>query len=106
MITCDANGKIEVEVNGTCYCLDDADQYSEFLLWATSPDPAVKIAAEVFAIDPDVPEEHRERAQRYGAFLSCFAAKREERLSAKEPVPAYEELQHKINELIKSFKQD
>ncbi len=106
MITCDASGKIKVEVNGSCYCLDDADQYSEFLLWATSPDPAVTIAAEVFTIDPGVSEEHRERAQRYAASLSCFAAKRMERLSAKEPVAAYEELKRKIDELIKSFKQD
>lgn len=103
MITCDDNGGILVDVDGRSYCLSDTEQYSEFLLRVTSPDPGDDIADASFEVDESVPEERRECAQRYADFLIDFAKARRERLSSKSEGCSYEQLQSKIEALIQSL---
>ena len=103
MITCDDDGGILVDIDGRSYCLSDAEQYSEFLLWVTSPDPGVDIADVNFKVDDGVSGERRECAQRYADFLIDFAKARRERLSSKSEGCSYEQLQSKIEALIQSL---
>lgn len=103
MITCSADGKISVNVDGKSYCLSDTEQYSEFLLLVTSPDLGDGIAEASFKVDDGVPEEYRECAQRYADFLIDFAKARRERLSSNGEGRSYEQLQSKIETLIQSL---
>lgn len=106
MIACDNNGSIVVNVNNCSYQLSNSDDYTDFLLWLTSPNPADSIDDSAFEVDENVPEEHRELAQRYAEFLSEFAEIRKDRLSSKDEDSGYDQLKSRINELIDSFKGD
>lgn len=106
MITCDNNGSIVVNANNCSYQLSNSDDYADFLLWLTSPNPADSIDDSAFEVDENVPEEHRELAQRYAEFLSEFAEIRKDRLSSKDKDSGYDQLKSRVNELIESFKGD
>lgn len=106
MIACDNNGSIVVNANNCSYQLSNSDDYTDFLLWLTSPNPADSIDDSAFEVDENVPEEHRELAQRYAEFLSEFAEIRKDRLSSKDEDSGYDQLKSRVNELIESFKGD
>lgn len=106
MITCDNNDSIVVNANNCSYQLSNSDDYADFLLWLTSPNPADSIDGSAFEVDENVPEEHRELAQRYAEFLTEFAKIRAERLSSKDEGGGYDQLKSRVNELIDSFKGD
>lgn len=106
MIACDNNGSIVVNANNCSYQFSNSDDYADFLLWLTSPNPADSIDDSAFEVDENVPEEHRELAQRYAAFLSEFAEIRKVRLSSKDEDSGYDQLKSRVNELIESFKGD
>lgn len=106
MINCDNNGSIVVNANNCSYKLSNSDDYTDFLLWLTSPNPADSIDGSAFEVDESVPEEHRELAQRYAEFLTEFAEIRAERLSSKGEGSGYDQLKSRVNELISSFKGD
>jgi len=106
MIVCDNNGSIVVNANNCSYQLSNSDDYTDFLLWLTSPNPADSIDDSAFEVDENVPEEHRELAQRYAEFLSEFAEIRKDRLSSKDEDSGYDQLKSRVNELIESFKGD
>lgn len=106
MIACDNNGSIVVNANNCSYQLSNSDDYTDFLLWLTSPNPADSIDDSAFEVDENVPEEHRELAQRYAEFLSEFAETRKDRLSSKDEDSGYDQLKSRVNELIESFKGD
>lgn len=106
MIVCDNNGSIVVNANNWSYQLSNSDDYTDFLLWLTSPNPADSIDDSAFEVDENVPEEHRELAQRYAEFLSEFAEIRKDRLSSKDEDSGYDQLKSRVNELIESFKGD
>lgn len=106
MITCDNNDSIVVNANNCSYKLSNSDDYADFLLWLTSPNPADSIDGSVFEVDENVPEEHRELAQRYAKFLTEFAEIRKDRLSSKDEDSGYDQLKSRVNELIESFKGD
>lgn len=76
MITCDKDGQILITNDQTSYNLADVDQYTEFLLWVTSPNRAACIDADAFEIDESISGSQLEKAKRYSSFLSSFAAKR------------------------------
>lgn len=106
MIACDNDGSIVVNANNCSYQLSSSDDYADFLLWLTSPNPADSIDDSAFEVDENVPEEHRELAQRYAEFLSEFAEIRKDRLSSKDEDSGYDQLKSRVNELIESFKGD
>lgn len=106
MIVCDNNSSIVVNANNCSYQLSNSDDYTDFLLWLTSPNPADSIDDSAFEVDENVPEEHRELAQRYAEFLSEFAEIRKDRLSSKDEDSGYDQLKSRVNELIESFKGD
>lgn len=106
MIACDNDGSIVVNANNCSYQLSSSDDYADFLLWLTSPNPADSIDDSAFEVDENVPEEHRELAQRYAEFLSEFAEIRKDRLSSKDEDSGYNQLKSRVNELIESFKGD
>lgn len=104
MITCDNNGSVVVNANNCSYQLSNSDDYANFLLWLTSPNPADGIDGSAFEVDDNVPEEHRELAQRYAEFLAEFAEIRAKRLSSKDEGSEYDQLRNRVNGLIGSFK--
>lgn len=106
MIACDNNGSIVVNANNCSYQLSNSDDYADFLLWLTSPNPADSIDDSAFEVDENVPEEHLELVQRYAAFLTEFAEIRKDRLSSKDEDSGYDQLKSRVNELIESFKGD
>lgn len=106
MITCDNNDSIVVNANNCSYQLSNSDDYADFLLWLTSPNPADSIDDSAFEVDENVSEEHRELVQRYAAFLTEFAEIRKDHLSSKDEDSGYDQLKSRVNELIESFKGD
>lgn len=99
MITMGENGNIIINVNVHTYDLSSPEDYTELLLWLTSPDPTTPIDSNAFEIDPDASAESKEMLERYGSFLKTFVEKRESMIqeASTKPFPKREE---EIKELL------
>ena len=51
MIKTDADGGIVVEANGTTYNLSNAESYTAFLMWITSPNEANAVPVSAFEVE-------------------------------------------------------
>lgn len=102
MITMGENGNIIINANVHTYDLSSPEDYTELLLWLTSPDPAISIDSKAFEIDPDASDESKETLERYGSFLKTFVKKRESMIldvSAKPFSKREEEIKKLLNRL-------
>lgn len=81
MIEASISGNIVIKAGGRSYDLSVSDQYTDFLLWVTSPDEKAAIDEDAFTVADDVPKEHREKADRYAEFLKDYSQRRQIKLS-------------------------
>ncbi|WP_298579895.1 hypothetical protein [uncultured Olegusella sp.] len=104
MITCDENGAVVVKVNDTSYNLSKTDQYTDFLMWITAPDPAVAIDEAMLEVDPSCPSEAIEKLNRYKEFLAAFVNRREALLEKAPTSAAGSQRISEINSLVDRLK--
>lgn len=100
MIAMGENDNIIIKTNVHTYDLSSPEDYTELLLWLTSPDPTIPIDSNAFEIDPDASSvESKEMLDRYGSFLKTFVEKRESMIqeASTKPFPKREE---EIKELL------
>lgn len=103
MITMGENDNIIISANVHTYDLSSLEDYTELLLWLTSPDPTTLIDSNAFEIDPDASSaESKEMLERYGSFLKTFVEKREsmvQEASTKPFLKREEEIKELLNRL-------
>lgn len=104
MISTTNESEIVVKVGNKSYKLSSSKEYAEFLIWVTSPDPAIDISPDQFEVDPSVPDQDRPKAERYSEFLKGFAARRKEKLSTVDDGLTAEEREARIKEFINELK--
>lgn len=102
MIAMSENDEIIITANAATYALPSPEDYTELLLWLTSPDPAISIDSNAFEIDPNASAESKETLERYGSFLKTFVKKRESMIqdaSTKPFLKREEEIKELLNRL-------
>ena len=104
MIKTDASGGIVVEVNNKAYSLSNAEQYTAFLMWVTSPDEATDIPSDAFAVDPSLTDELEAKVKRYSDFLKDFAERREAKLTELKASMPPEQRDAAIEKFISALK--
>lgn len=84
MIKVNSSKNVIVEIEGTDYPIDDDDSYRSLLIYLTDPNPNVRFADELFAVDPSIQDaELIEIASRYSVFFKAYSKRRNHRLDSE-----------------------
>lgn len=84
MIKVNSSKTVTVEIEGTDYRIDDDDSYRSLLIYLTDPNPGVRFADELFAVDPSIQDvELVEIASRYSDFFKAYSKRRNLRLDSE-----------------------
>lgn len=105
MIRSNVKGQIVVEANGKPYNLSVSEEYSNFLLWITTPNSDIAIDEKTFQVADDLAESERGKAERYAEFLADFAKRRKERLAEMNKSLSPEVREARVNEFIDRLNQ-
>lgn len=106
MITCNESGSIVVKIDDIEYDLSISEQYTDFLLRATSTDAKEVIDADAFKVDDGILEEHRGKAFRYAEFLIEYARRRQNKLAEMAKTRTTEQQEKDINAFIARLQSD
>lgn len=104
MITCGAEGKVIVQIGQESFDLSVSDEYAGLVLRLTSPDTRIQFSESDFAVDENLANENRAKAERYAQFLSDFLKRRKEKLE-EDGLLAPEKREASIIEFIEKLKQ-
>lgn len=104
MISINDEGHIIVELKNTSYDIS-SKQYTDFLLWITSPERDVQIDADDFRVSDSLSDTDKQKAERYSKFLTDFIKKRELKLSDLDRTIPSEMREKEINDFIEKLKQ-
>ena len=105
MIKCDAKGEIVVKTEDAEYNLSITEDYTNFLIWITTPSENESICNDAFVVDDKIDETNRAKADRYSSFLCDFVNKRNEILKDKEML-SDEEREEQIKAFLEKLKGD
>lgn len=84
MIKVNNSKNVTVEIEGTDYRIDDDDSYRSLLIYLTNPNPDVRFADELFAVDPSIQDAGLiEIASRYSDFFKAYSKRRNLRLDSE-----------------------
>lgn len=84
MIRVNSLKTVTVEIEGINYQIDDDDSYRDLVIYLTNPNPDVRFADELFAVDPSIQDEElTEIASRYSEFFKAYSKRRNLRLDSE-----------------------
>lgn len=103
MITIGNKSQIIVEINDKSYDLSQDSQYSDFLLYITSPESDILIDKDSFRVDDSIQEDLKEKAERYSQFLVDYSEKRRMKLEELDKDSKWEERKNNVNKFIENL---
>lgn len=84
MIKVSSAKSVTVEIEGENYQIDDDESYRNLLIYLTNPNPDVRFADELFAVDPSLQDaELIEIASRYSDFFKAYSHRRNAKLDSE-----------------------
>lgn len=103
MIKIGSQSQIIVEMSDKSYDLSQDNQYSDFLLYITSPESDIFIDKDSFQIDDSIQDDLKEKAERYSQFLVDYCEKRKMKLEELDKVLTWEERKNNVNKFIENL---
>lgn len=100
MLTVDNDGNVMFKLNDdSCFNLSNSNEYIDFLMWITNPDPEAEIEQDAFNIVETNDADTAAKLRRYSDFLKDFAEKRTQLLAECTSLTG-KEREKKIEELL------